>query len=322
MRIKDSDKRVLMAVVLVILFVMIIIVGLFRPDKESTKKVSLILYGNNLKRWENLIQGAELSAEESDAEINTVYMSGESDYSEQIGIIQREVSNGADALVIAACDSEEIGKYIDKSKINLPVIFVETGVDSKQDRTCICADDYEMGYELGKSIVENENPIVKVAIVSDGTERNSISKREQGVMDAISDYVNKVVIWERNPNEEDLTDRVFLQREIVSEAVDVIVTLDNTMTDSLMDALDNLRKTSKVYSISTSNQAVYCLDHKMIKILVHQNEFSIGYIGTKYAIDSKSAKKEYSDDSIFYKAVSKDDMYDYDNQKLLFPFVK
>ena len=112
----------------------------------------MILYGNNLKRWENLIQGAELSAEESDAEINTVYMSGESDYSEQIGIIQREVSNGADALVIAACDSEEIGKYIDKSKINLPVIFVETGVDSKQDRTCICADDYEMGYELGKQV--------------------------------------------------------------------------------------------------------------------------------------------------------------------------
>lgn len=319
---KENVRKVVMVVILVIAITVFLAIGMYKPGKDETKKISLIVYGSNDKRWESLVQGAELAGDESGADINLVSTVSESDYNEQIDIIKREISNGADALLIAACNSEEIGKYIDSANIKIPVIFVETGIDSDSKRICISADNYAMGYELGKEICEKENPIVKVAIVSEGVEKSCIREREQGVRDAISDYANKVVTWERNPNEENLLARVFLQRELVSEAVDVIVTLDNPMTDSLMDALNNLNKTSKVYSIATSEQSVYCLDHKMIKALTHHNKFGIGYIGTKYAINSKAAKKEYSDDIIQYKVVSKDDMYDYENQKLLFPFVK
>lgn len=319
---KDNLRKVVLVALLFIATVAILVVTMYRPRVEHNKKISLIVYGNNVKRWETLLQGAELAGEEKGADINLVSMSDESDYNEQIDIIEREVSNGAQALLIAACNSEKIGEYLGRAKLRIPVIFVETGAGFLKDEVCIAADDYMMGYELGKSICENEKPIAKVAIVSDKTCRNSIKEREKGVRDAILDYSNTVVTWERNPNEENLLPRVFLQRELVSEAVDVIVTLDNTMTDSLMDALNNLNKTSKVYSISTSEQAVYCLDHNMIKYLTYQNEFGIGYISTMYAIDYKDASKEYSDNNISYKVVNKDDMYEYDNQKLLFPFVK
>lgn len=319
---RDNLRKVVMFVLLILATVSIIALAMYRPHAAHNKKISLIVYGNNVKRWESLLQGAELAGEEKGAEINLVSMGNETDYEEQIRIIEREVSNGTQAILLAACNSEKIGEYLDRAKMKIPVIFVETGVDLQEDGVCIAADDYMMGYELGKSICENEKPIAKVAIVSDKTYRNSISEREKGVRDAIKDYSNTVVTWKRNPNEENLLPRVFLQRELVSEAVDVIVTLDNTMTDSLMDALSNLNKTSKVYSISTSEQAVYCLDHNLIKSLTYQNEFGIGYISTMYAIDGKDAHKEYSDNDISFKVVNKDNMYEYDNQKLLFPFVK
>lgn len=319
---REHFRRILMIVAFVVSIFVLAVFSRYEPKEKEAKRVSLIVYGSDARRWESLLQGAELAAGEDNADVSLITMNSESDYKEQIEKINREIENGADALMIAACNSEKIGEFIDGAKIKIPVVFVETGVVSKKDRICISASDYDMGYALGKVICEKENPIVKVAIVSDGTERDSISERERGVRDAITDYANAVVTWERNQNEEKLLPRVFLQRELVSEAVDVIVTLDNTMSDSMMDALNNLIKTSKVYSISTSDQSVYYLDQKMIKALTYQSEFGIGYIGAKYALDEKNARKKYSREDILFRVIDKDEMYEYDNQTLLFPFVK
>lgn len=326
MNLRENSRKI-MKHILVISLIIVFFCGLsiYELKSSDVKKISLIVYGSDAKRWENLLQGAELAGEQENGEISLITMSSEDDYEEQIRIIEREVNDGADALIVAACNSEKIGEYIDNARIKIPVIFAESGVTSKKSHKCINADDYMMGYSLGRAICENEKTITKVAIVSDGTQRNSISERERGVRDAIKDYIKNVVTWERKENEKQLLSRVFLQRELVSEAVDVIVTLDNSMTNSLMGALDNLNKksmTSRIYSISTSDEAVFSLDQKQIKVLTYQSEFGIGYIGTMVAIDEKGAGKKYKNYEIPYRVVKKDDMYDYDNQKLLFPFVK
>lgn len=319
---KDMLRKFMTPALFIVALIVLLVFSKYEPKEAETRNVSLIVYGNDAKRWENLAQGAELAAGEESADVSIVTMTSEEDYAEQIAIIEREIESGADALMIAACDSERIGEYIDSVKIKIPVIFVETGIVSDKKQICIAADDYQMGYALGEEICKRENPIVKVAIVSGGIERDSIRERERGVRDAIGGYVNQVVTWERNQNEESLLPRVFLQRELVSEAVDVIVSFDNTMTNSLMDALDNLNKSSKVYSISTSDQSVYCLDQKRIKALTYQSEFGIGYIGAKYALNPQIAEKKYANEDILFRVIDKDEMYDYDNQTLLFPFVK
>ena len=319
---REQIRRILMIVVFVVSIFVLVVFSKYEPKEKEAKKVSLIVYGSDVRRWENLMQGAELAAGECGASVSLVTINSENDYADQIEKIKREVENGADALMIAAADSARIGEFIDSAKIKIPVVFVETGIISKDEQICISAPNYDMGYALGKEICEKENPIVKVAIVSDGTQRNSISERERGVRDAITDYAGSVVTWQRNQNEENLLPRVFLQRELVSEAVDVIVTLDNTMSESMMDALNNLIKTSKVYSVSTSQQSVYYLDQKKIKALTYQSEFGIGYIGAKYVLDRRNAQKKYSKENILFRVIDKDEMYDYDNQTLLFPFVK
>ena len=319
---RSKKTGFIIGLLLIVILVAVAVLYNYEPDTGKTKKISLIVYGNDADRWENLRDGAELAAMEDNAEVSLVTMSDEEDAKEQLEIIKREISNGADALMIAACDSEEIGKYIDKAKIRIPVIFVETGIESDSEQIVVSANDYQMGYALGNRIHLDENYIVKVAVISDGTNRNSIKERQQGLMDALGNNVREVVVWERNWNERGSGQRMFIQRELVSEAVDVIVTLDNSMTDALMDALSNLNKEAKVYSISTSDEAVYCLDSGRIKVLTYQTEFGIGYIGAKYAIDEKSAAKTYGNEDIQYRVVDKDNMYDYDNQTLLFPFVK
>lgn len=290
------------------------------PKKQ--RNISLIVYGNDSDRWENLKRGAKSACDENDADLTLVLMSTEDDYNEQIRLIEREVIKGADGILLAACDSKEIGDYLDKANIKIPIVMVVNGVTSSRNYPCVSADDYDMGYELGKSICESENPIIKVAIISDVKNRNNITRREQGVRDAIGDYASQIVTWERNENEGDISRKSFYQRELTGEAVDVIVTTDNEETDALMDALTNLNMTRRVYSISTSDKAVYYLDEERIEKLEYQTEFGIGYIGANYVLDTKASKNGIKEDNIKYELVDEDDMYDYENQMLIFPFVK
>ena len=47
----------------------------------------------------------------------------------------------------------------------------------------------------------------------------------------------------------------------------------------------------------------------------------MGYLAAMYAMDDSYAKKKYPDEAIEYRIVRKENMYDKDNQELLFPFV-
>ena len=47
----------------------------------------------------------------------------------------------------------------------------------------------------------------------------------------------------------------------------------------------------------------------------------MGYIAAMYAIDGSAARKRYSGEAVDYRIVRKENMYDKDNQELLFPFV-
>lgn len=137
---KENGSLPAIASVVVIVLVVIIFMATGRTHEEKHRHVSLIVYGEDSERWENLRQGAELACGENNADINILTMSSEDDAAEQKEIIDREIEDGADALIIAACNSNEIGTFIKDKKPKIPVVFVETGSEEAGDR-CFSPDD-------------------------------------------------------------------------------------------------------------------------------------------------------------------------------------
>ena len=322
MTVLKNNKNLLYGILLLLVFLVLILSQLEQkePKKRPGKHVSFIVYGDDSERWENMRQGAYLVCDENNADLSLITMLSEDDANEQKEIIDREIEDGTDVLIVAACNSKEIADYIKEKR--MPAVFVET-VDEEYSggKDVVSPDDYKMGYELGESIVENESEITTVAIISEHTDRDSVTLREKGLRDAIEGKVGKIINWTRSEKQVNSNTRTFIQRAIVSEATDVIVTFDNSTTDALLDALTNLNKQSRVYSVSTSNKAVYSLYNGDVRSLEFTNEFSMGYIAAMYAVDRSGARKKYSDYAIDHRIVRKENMYDEDNQTLLFPFV-
>lgn len=320
---KMSENKSLIAVIaLLAVFVLITLyTSAPRSSDKDMKHISMIVYGDDADRWANMREGAYLVSSEKNAKLNLLTTLAEDDPEEQKEIIERELADGTDALIIAPCASREIKEYIDSMNLRIPVVYLETMEDASPVDVSIAVDDYGMGYELGENLVLEESGIVTVAVLSGNTDRDSIRLREEGFRDAIDGKVGKIIDWSGKSSEAVRDVRTYIQKEIVSEATDVIVSFDNLTTDALLDALSNLNQTCKIYAVSTSNHAVYDLYNGEIRVLEFPDEFSMGYLAAMYALDPDYAKGRYSHNRIEFRSVRKENMYSEENQTLLFPFV-
>jgi ribose transport system substrate-binding protein len=289
-------------------------------EKEAKpKSVSVILYGNTMDRWESLKQGVDQAGLDVNAEINYVVMSTQNNNEEQLLLIQREIDNGADGILLAADNSDMDVSGIQVKNPKVPIVCIESGV-TNSDITLVSADNYTMGASLALAIAEKEDERVKIAIVKDNLERDSVKERYNGFNDKIREKFNKFTIWERSEGENRAM--IFAQRELTEEAVDVVVAFDNASVEAVIDATLNLNKKVKIYGIANSDKAVYYLDNGKLETLVYQDEFSIGYIGLKTLLDEKQYNKSEMANYIQYHVVDDGSLYLPENQRVLFPFVK
>lgn len=297
----------------------------FLGYKEPIRQVSLIVYGSDASRWENLKQGAELAAQDLNAEVTLITMSSENDAKEQISLIRREIANGADALLIAACDSMMIGAFLEKYPVRVPYAFVETGTDRQEGASLYAADDTQMAESLLATIEANEKPWIKAAVIADHMERNSVKNRLETIKNSDIQYADEVVIWEKNAQEKDTRSQFFLQRKLTEEAVDVVIALDNSSMGELIDATVNLNKDIKIYGIADSAKSVYYLDSGLIRSLIFQDEFSAGYLALNDILEEKEKHgkgKKKESESVRFERVNHNNLYDMEHQKLLFPHVR
>lgn len=323
MKIRKSPMMILAGLLLLALVLEIAYYNYSARKVEPIRQISVIAYGSDAARWENLMQGAELAAEDLNAEVTLITMSSENDAKEQISLIRREVANGADALLIAACDSAEVAAYLQSNPLKIPYVFVETGT-ADASVPVISPDDAQMAQALVQTIDENEKDWIKVAVIADHTERESVRRRLEALTQTDKPYADEVVLWERNEQEKDKKAQFFLQRELTEEAVDVVVALDNSSMEELLDATVNLNKDIKIYGIAGSSKCVSYLDYGWIRSLVYPDEFSIGYTGVTTLLTSKSQPKaaDPAEKGIRFEIINHDNMYETGNQRLLFPHVR
>ena len=86
-----------------------------------------------------------------------------------------------------------------------------------------------------------------------------------------------------------------------------------------------MQQAPEVYGIGATDKIVYYLDKGSIGGLVFQNEFSIGYLGMEQMVnylDNEASVRQMQEISIEYYKATRENMYDPELQRLLFPIVQ
>ncbi|MFD0696122.1 substrate-binding domain-containing protein [Paenibacillus sp. GCM10027628] len=293
---------------------------------EHKKHLEVLLRSQEGDYWKTVKMGAEVAAKEFDVTLDFRAPGDEADVKGQIALMEQSISIGPDAIVLAANDYKELTAVVDHAaSLNIPVVSIDSEVESNKTKSFIGANNYVAGQLAGKQLIKLAGTKGNIAIVSFKQGERNAEQREQGLLEEISKYPEiKVLDKVYSLTDRDLAGQ--LTGQIIQQypQLDGIVALNEISSIGVADEIQKLGLQGKVKIItfdSTSDE-LELLQEGVIQSTIVQNPFSIGYLGVKNAVDTMKGKKIPSRVDTGTKAIDLDNMFWSDNQKLLFPFIK
>ena len=111
-----------------------------------------------------------------------------------------------------------------------------------------------------------------------------------------------------------------------SSSADTLIALDGATLEAAAKAERDLLKTGskqvRIYGIGRTNTVVSLLDDRIINSIGVENEYNLGYLSIKTAINHINKNYNTANTNINFAIIDHENMYNSDNQRLLFPFVR
>jgi len=292
---------------------------LYGEDDASKRKsagISVVLYGTDGDRWKQLEQGIGQACTELGIEKPVITIADSP--GRQLSLIQREVDSGAKGVIVTAIDGNALSPYLEELSAGIPVVMAKDGAGEKL--TCITADDTAMARELAKSVALEEGSI---ALLVGSNDRESVKKRYRAFLSQMEESGREIIVLEHD-EDVDLKSFIASRLAIYKPAIDVLVVLDNDILEIAVGAVPASMTEVKLYGFGNSAKVVYGLDRGVIEKIMFQNEYAIGYISAmtlaaRMGIINKSELAPSYE--IQYSLVSRENMFDPEIERLVFPIL-
>lgn len=285
-------------------------------------QISVIVRGRGGDSWESIRQGADQAASEMNVDLSFITLSEENNSSQQISLLQREIDAGADAIVLSAADSAALAAPVESAAEKVPVICIETSVDSQAVSSYISADNYEMGLQLGEEIIASGNARKRLAVVDSSLQCGSVAQRRAGLMHVLGRIGGEIDVWTLPDDDPAKASRMLVSR-IDKKTADVIVTLDTNALELAAQAVsDTQARYLDLFGIGSTGKIASFIENDVVTATVVQNDFAVGYLGVKAAVDSIQGRIPKANTVVGHQVVNWSNMYDPEVQRLLFPFIR
>lgn len=294
-------------------------------NTERKKTIDVIVKTDSNDFWQTVKLGAEAAGKEFGVDVNFRAASNEKDIDGQIHIVGDAINRKADAIVLAACDYKRLVNISVKAvDSGIPVIIIDSALDSSKVSSFIATDNMEAGRLAGKKLMDIAGEKCNVMVMSFVKEAASAEGREKGLIDVIGKQQGITVVdteysFSDDKVAEDLTKKALSKYNNIN----AIVALNAPSVVGVAKAIQEMKLNGKVKVIgfdSTPEEVVF-MEDDVIQATVVQNPYSMGYLGVKNALDvlNKKSVDKYIDTGS--TVIDKNNMYTPENQKLLFPFV-
>ena len=301
---------------------MIMVIGLALmmisgQNKKALDKVSVILENAGDSQWSALKYGLKMAAEEEGIELAVVDVEEGLDAEAQKKVFEREIEDGADALIVQPVLDKNDQEVLKKIEKRVPVMLVgyeaEKG-ETRYDLPVIKEDNYEMGQALAEEMLKDFEGNIeekKIGLLLASTDSNMLSSRECGFKDALED---------KNANILELSLDSLLDREENTESkVDIVIDLDDSNLTAIGEYLASSQPHGELlYGIGQSTEAIYYLDKGIAECVVVPDEFNVGYqslseVARKLDHYLENMKKQ----TVAYSVIRKETLFSKENQELL-----
>ncbi|MBB6480693.1 substrate-binding domain-containing protein [Spirochaeta isovalerica] len=280
------------------------------------------LDGEPMDFWDVVNRGIDEAAREFGVQVVVTGPRFEKEINDQIDIINRAIELSPPMLIVAATDFKKLVEPIKRAnKLDIPVITVDSGVDSDIPVSFIATDNIEAGKKAGeemKRLMEG-NPRKELAIVSHIRETATAIDREAGVRAAL-EGMNIIGTWFCDVEQEKAY-KISLEL-LKNENLGGIVALNEVSTLGVTKAIEELGLSDKVIAVGFDNaiQELSYLESGILKATVVQRPYNMGYLAVKTAVQYLSGESTTPFVDTGSILITRDNMFRREYQELLFPF--
>ena len=208
---------------------------------------------------------------------------------------------------------------------NIPIITIDSGINSNIPESFIATDNIDAGEKLGKYMNNLLFQGDSVAIISFVKGAASAIDREKGVRKAITE--NGKLIIEGSYYCDNFRDKASeITSNIIKNKPHIkgIISLNDPSTTGAARAIKESGVEKNILLIGFDNgiENIEFLEEGIIRALVVQKPFNMGYISVKTAIEVLKKNKVNKQIDTGSVLISPENMYTQENQKLLFPLTK
>ncbi len=156
--------------------------------KKTKYRVFVIPKGTTHEFWQSIHAGAKKAAAElGNVEIIWQGPQKEDDRLQQIQLVQNAVASGVDGIVLAPLDSKALVKPVeDAIAKNIPVVVIDSGLESKAIVSYVATDNYNGGVLAAKRLGEVLKGEGKIILLRYAVGSESTEQREKGFTDTIA----------------------------------------------------------------------------------------------------------------------------------------
>jgi len=280
---------------------------------------------SSIEFWEVLADGVYEAAQEFEAKVRVTGSRTENDVDEQISLMEQAILDEPDAIILAATDFERLVPVAEKArKKGIKLIILDSGINSNAPHSVVATNNVLAGQKTAAALEGKLTGQGKLAIISYVKNAASHIDREKGVRSILESNpaISQLDTYYVEGSEQKAYTKA---KEILQTEPDLkgIIGLNEPTTVGAGRAIQELGLKDKVVLIGfdSSINEIKLLDEEVIKATVIQRPFQMGYLSVKTAVQAVQGKKISKVVDTGSLLITKQNMYEEENQKLLFPFI-
>lgn len=304
---------------LCVLFLLLTTDPVRSAQSQQLLEISVLYRQSDASTWSVVRQGMEQAAVDLGAELRFLTPAGEDVPAEQRELLEREADTGTDAILLIPAGREALAETVRKiTAAGTPVVTLETDLSDAGAAACIGTDNTALGQALGTAAL-NGAPEGSLVVLLDTAEDTGVTDRMEAA-EALLKAAGRRVYRCAPIGRETLT--VAMERTLSAMSAAAVVAFDAADLEQAAALLADRPDAPLLYGAgSTATVAAY-LEQSTILSIAAQNDFAAGYLAVGAAVRAVQGQVSFQVEPLEFVLVRQENMYEPENQKLLFPVTR
>ncbi|MEW6743788.1 MAG: substrate-binding domain-containing protein [Planctomycetota bacterium] len=269
--------------------------GPAKPD-EGPLVIAVIPKGTTHEFWKAIHAGALEASRELGVKVEWKGPVKEDDRAAQIRVVEDFITAKVDGIVLAPLDDTALAGVVHEATAEgIPVVIIDSGLQSQETVSFVATDNYKGGELAGKRLGERLGGKGKVLMLRYQEGSASTMQREAGFLDRLKADFPEIEVVSSNQYGGATTETSYQAAEnllVRFEQLDGIFCPNESTTFGMLRALQDAGRAGKLVFVGfdSSQKLIDALRSGEIDALVLQNPYRMGELGVRTMVDHLQGK--------------------------------